>query len=461
MWSTGTTARRDRVNPTLMAMDRAERRKAAVDIFRAGVDSVMPERLMRQVVALDGNTLRINGQTYSLRDGQKVHVFGSGKAAAGMAASLVAVLGERTAGGVIVTGPGSGIELPPLTVVEGSHPVPDEGSVRGAELLLNGLAGLAGEDLFIYLLSGGSSALIEKPLPGVSLAEMQETTRLLLAGGVPIGQVNMVRKHLSMVKGGRLGLSTAAAGAVLVISDVIGDDLSVIGSGPLYLDRTTFGDCGALLDRHSLRERLPPAVAAVIAAGERGGIPETPKQENPAIRHYLIGTNRTALEGARARAAESGLDAYVLTTSLAGEAREAARVLTAVARNIRGTGEPFRPPCCLLFGGETTVTVRGAGRGGRNQELVLAVLAELKTDEATLVLSAGTDGIDGNSTAAGAWADSGLYREALRLGLPIDDFLDRNDSNGFFRRVGGLLETGPTGTNVMDITLFIIDKEEI
>lgn len=443
-----------------MAMDRATRRKAAVDIFRAGVGSVMPERLMRKVVFLEGNALQINGQAYSLRDDQKVHVFGSGKAAAGMAASLLGVLGERTAGGVIVTGRGAGIELPPLTVVEGSHPVPDEDSVRGAELLINGLAGLDSDDFFIYLLSGGSSALIEKPLAGVRLAEMQETTRLLLAGGVPINQVNMVRKHLSMVKGGRLGRSTAAAGAVLVISDVIDDDLSVIGSGPLYLDRSTFRDCGALLDRLSLRERLPPAVGAVIAAGERGEIPETPKQENPAIRHYLIGSNRTALEGARAKAGDFGLDAYILATSLAGEAREAARVLTAVARNISRAGEPFRPPCCLLFGGETTVTVRGAGRGGRNQELVLAALAELNTDEAIVVLSGGTDGIDGNSTAAGAWADNGLYREVGRLGLSIDEFLDRNDSNGFFRRVGGLLETGPTGTNVMDITLFIIDKEE-
>jgi glycerate 2-kinase len=443
-----------------MAMDRETRRKVAGRIFAAAVDCVMPERLMAEAVSLEGNALRINTTEYRLRRDQKVYVFGSGKAAAGMAKGLLAVLGERAAGGAIVAGRTTGVDLPPLTVVEGSHPVPDEHSIRGAELLIKGLAGLHHDDFFIYLLSGGSSALIEKPLAGVSLAEMQETTRLLLESGVSIRQVNTVRKHLSLVKGGRLGRCTDASGAVLVISDVIGDDLSVIGSGPLYFDRTTFQECGAVLDRHALRDRLPPAVRAVIAAGEQGDVPETPKQEHESISHYLVGTNRTALEGARSKARELGLDAHVCASELAGEAREVARVLGALARNISLTREPFRPPCCLLFGGETTVTVRGAGRGGRNQELVLAALAELDSDDAILVLSGGTDGVDGNSTAAGAFADSILFREAARLGLSIDEFLDNNDSNGFFRRVGGVLETGPTGTNVMDITLLIIDKEE-
>jgi glycerate 2-kinase len=451
--------RADRDSSTVMAMDRTKRRKAAVDIFRAGVDSVMPERLMRQVVALEGNALRINGQVYSLRDDQKVYVFGSGKAAEGMAKGLLGILGERIAGGVIVTGQATGLDLLPLTVVEGSHPVPDEHSIRGAELLIKGLAGLRQDDFFIYLLSGGSSALIEKPLAGVSLADMRETTKVLLESGEPIGQINTVRKHLSMVKGGRLGRFTVSSGAVLVISDVIGDDLSVIGSGPLYFDRTTFQECAAVLDRHGLRDRMPPSVRTVIAAGVRGQIPDTPKQEHEAIRHYLIGTNRTALEAARRKARELGLDAHVLTSFLAGEAREAARVLAAIARNIIWAGEPFQPPCCLLCGGETTVTVRGGGAGGRNQELVLAALAELRNDEAVLVLSGGTDGIDGNSTAAGACGDSRMLAEAARLGLSVDGFLADNDSNGFFRRVGGLLETGPTGTNVMDLTLFIIDKE--
>lgn len=444
-----------------MVMDTEAIRATAGKIFEAAVAAVMPERLVAAAVTMAGNRLRIGGTTYRLRPEQKVHVFGSGKGVAGMARGLLAILGNRAAGGVIVADRIPPEDLSPLRAAAGSHPVPDESSVRGAELLLTELSGLRRDDFFIYLLSGGSSALIEKPLAGITIAEMQETTRLLLECGVPISRINTVRKHLSMVKGGRLGRCTEAAGAVLVISDVIGDDLSVIGSGPLYRDPTTFQECSAILDRCSKRDRLPAAVGSVIAAGVQGKIPETPKEESPAIRHHLIGTNRTALEGARSRARQAGIDVHVLTSSLAGEAREAAKVLVAIARNIAFTGEPFRPPCCLLFGGETTVTVHGAGRGGRNQELVLAALGELHDDDPILVLSGGTDGIDGNSTAAGAFADGLLLRDARRLGLSIADFLDDNDANGFFRRAGGILETGPTGTNVMDITLLIIDKEEV
>lgn len=442
-------------------MERNARREVARKMFEAAVASVLPERLIARTVSMDGNILRIGNLDYPLRQDQKVHIFGSGKASIGMAGSLLSILRERAAGGVVVTSQRTGDNLSPLTMVQGSHPVPDENSVRGAELLIEGLSSLREDDLFIYLLSGGSSALIEKPLPPVSLAEMQETTRLLLANGVPIQQVNAVRKHLSMVKGGQLGQCTRAGGVVLVISDVIGDDLSVIGSGPLTSDPTTFSQCRDILERSSIWEQLPSTVRTVIAAGEQGDIPETLKQQQEKISHFLIGTNRIALEGARKWAREHGLPAHILTSSLAGEAREVAKVLLSLARNISLVHEPFSPPCCLLFGGETTVTVRGTGKGGRNQELVLAALAEMKLKENILVLSGGTDGVDGNSTAAGAFADSDLLGHAAGLGLSINRFLDDNNANEFFRGTGGLLETGPTGTNVMDIMLLIIDKEDV
>ncbi|MGW8161717.1 MAG: glycerate kinase type-2 family protein [Desulfobulbales bacterium] len=442
-------------------MESNKRRKTARRIFESGVASVMPDRLIAHAVSLEGNKLRIHDTIYPLRPDQKVHVFGSGKGSVGMARSLLSIIGERTAGGVIVTNHLTDDALSPLTMIEGSHPVPDDNSIRGAELLMQGLSDLDSDDLCLYLLSGGSSALIEKPLHNISLADMQETTRLLLTNGVPIQQVNAVRKHLSMVKGGRLGQCTRATCAVLVISDVIGDDLSVIGSGPLYHDPTTFQECRNILERNSIWDQLSPAVRAVIVAGEKGDIHETPKHQHESINHHLIGTNRIALEGACIKAKASGLNAHILTSSLSGEAREVAKVLMALAKNINLTHEPFKPPCCLLFGGETTVTVRGTGKGGRNQELVLAALAELDTDDNILVLSGGTDGIDGNSTAAGALADNGLLKEAVRKGLSINDFLDDNNANGFFSKVGGLLETGSTGTNVMDITLLIIDKEEV
>jgi len=438
-----------------------ERRKLARRIFDSAVESVLPENLIAGPVALLDTELHIREAVHILRPDQKIYVFGSGKASVGMARSLLSILKDRVAGGVIVTSRQPDEDLFPLQVVQGSHPVPDEKSIEAAKLLIHGLSELRGDDFFIYLLSGGSSALIEKPLYPITLGEMQETTRLLLHNGVPIQKVNAVRKHLSMVKGGRLGQCTRASGAVLVISDVINDDLSVIGSGPFYPDPTTFKHCRRILEHASIWDKIPANVHEIIAGGEKGDIHETPKQQNDVIRHYLLGTNRIALQHAHHTAEEYGLKSYILSSSLEGEAREVAKVLTSIARNIITYHEPFQPPVCLLFGGETTVTVRGNGRGGRNQELALAALAEIGEQDKILLLSGGTDGIDGNSSAAGAIADSGFFIEGSRQNLSISPFLADNNSSTYFKAVGGLLETGPTGTNVMDITLLMIDKEEL
>jgi hydroxypyruvate reductase/glycerate 2-kinase len=343
--------------------------------------------------------------------------------------------------------------------IQGSHPVPDARSIRAAELLIDGLSALEDDDFFIYLLSGGSSALVEKPVNSVSLAEMQEATKVLLKGSVPIQEMNVVRKHLSQAKGGRLGQNTRASGAVLVISDVIGDDLSVIGSGPFYPDPSTYQNCYEILQGAAVWNEVPAAVRTVIRSGAEGQLPETPGERKSSISHFLLGTNRIALEQARRTAEEAGLQCRILSASLDGEARQVGENLIALARDIATPVGPLRLPACLLFGGETTVTVRGPGRGGRNQELALAALAAIGRTPHILLLSGGTDGIDGNSSAAGAIADRGFFREAQRQGLEISRFLAANDSNTFFRKVGGLLETGPTGTNVMDITLLIIDKE--
>ena len=442
-------------------MDSNERRKIARRIFDNGVQAVLPDRLISESVAFRENELRILEKKYSLRPGQKVHVFGSGKASIGMAKALLSLLEDRVAGGVIVSTELSDDDLSPLVLIQGSHPVPDEKSIHGASLLIDALSDLKSSDFFIYLLSGGSSALIEKPVQTISLAEMQEVTRLLLHNSVPIQHINAVRKHLSMVKGGRLSQCTQASGVVLVISDVIGDDLSVIGSGPLYYDPSTYRQCREILEQVNIWDKASTGVRAVITSGIKGDIPETPKQQNKSISHYLLGTNRKALEQAYRTASDSGFNTYIMTASLAGEAREVAKVLAAIASNVSIHQEPFQPPACLLFGGETTVTLHGRGRGGRNQELALAALAEIGGQDNILLLSGGTDGIDGNSSAAGAFIDSDLAKEALRQELSIPSFLADNDSNSFFHAVGGLLETGPTGTNVMDITLLIIDKEEL
>jgi len=458
-WSTGITAWAGKAEFSAMTMKASERRKLACRIFESAVGSVLPEKLISGSVFLHDEELRILDARYHLRKDQKIHVFGSGKASVGMAKSLLALLQERVAGGVIVTSQLTGDDLSPLMVVRGSHPVPDEQSIEGAALLIEGLSALDREDFFIYLLSGGSSALIEKPVPTITLGEMQETTRLLLHTNVPIQNINAIRKHLSMVKGGRLGQCTRASGAVLVISDVIGDDLSVIGSGPLYHDTSSYQQCREILEQAAIWDKVPLGVRSVIISGLKGYIQETPKKQQESISHFLLGTNRIALEQARRTAEDAGLNSNILTTSQEGEAREVAKDLVSLARNISSHNEPFTPPVCLLFGGETTVTVRGGGRGGRNQELALAALAEIGEQDNILLLSGGTDGIDGNSSAAGAIADSGFFMEGSRQGLSVEHFLKENNSNAFFQAVGGLLETGPTGTNVMDITLLIIDKE--
>ena len=438
-----------------------ERRTLALRIFESAVESVLPDKLIKGSVVLKGDELHIHDAVYTLKQDQKVHVFGSGKASVGMAKSLLSVLKERIAGGTIVTSQLTNDDLSPLVAVQGSHPVPDQKSISGAELLIDGLSQLSSNDFFIYLLSGGSSALIEKPTHTITLEEMQETTRQLLHSNVPIQQINAIRKHLSMIKGGRLGQCTKASGAVLVISDVIDDDLSVIGSGPLYYDPTSFKQCREILENASIWDTIPASVRNVMVNGEKGDIPETPKTQMETISHYLLGTNRIALDQARRTAEESGLNSYILTSSLDGEAKEVAKNLSSLSRNVSSNNDPYRPPVCLLFGGETTVTVQGKGKGGRNQELALAALAEIGGQDNILLLSGGTDGIDGNSTAAGAIADSEFFEESSRQGLSIDRFLEDNNSNAFFDAVGGLLEIGPTGTNVMDITLLIIDKEDL
>ncbi len=438
-----------------------QRRTIARSIFASAVKSVQPDSLISTTVKLEENTLRISDTILTLRPDQKVHVFGSGKASLGMAKSILTILEEHVAGGVIVSSHLSGVNLSPLKTVLGSHPVPDEKSITGAELLIDGLSRLDSDDFFIYLLSGGSSALIEKPVNPITLSEMQETTKLLLHTNVPIQKINAVRKHLSMVKGGRLAQCTRAAGVVLVISDVIGDDLSVIGSGPLYHDPTSYQQCREILEQAAIWDKVSSRVRSVISSGIKGEIAETPKKQNDSISHYLLGTNRIALDHARQAAEEAGFNTYILSSSLAGEARMVAKDLVSLARNVSSNEEPYKPPACLLFGGETTVTVRGDGKGGRNQELALAALAEIGEQDNILLLSGGTDGIDGNSSAAGAIADSGFFLEGSRQGLTIARFLEENNSNAFFQAVDGLLETGPTGTNVMDITLLIIDKEDV
>ncbi|MBU2053550.1 MAG: glycerate kinase [Proteobacteria bacterium] len=429
-------------------------REKMMSVFMDALGSALPGNLVRDVLKYEGGVLAIEGKNYRLDEYRGVHVFGSGKASVETARAVKAVLGGRATDGLVVSNYGAALEG--IEVFESSHPVLTEKSIRAAEILLQRMSALSADDLYIYVLSGGSSALIEKPAPPITLAEMQGLTKGLLANGVPIEELNIVRKHLSLVKGGRLGRISRARGIVLVVSDVIGDDLEAIGSAPLYFDRSSFADTHAILKKYGLWEQAPESVRTVVKKGLAGEMEETPKDPSPLIDHFLIGSNLKILRKGKERAEALGIPTRIMSSRLRGEAREVARAIMAMGEEIATTGQPFAAPVCLLFGGETTVTLKGDGMGGRNQEMVLAALNEFRDNPRFIFLSAGTDGIDGHSDAAGAVVDHTSYEKAKKAGLRLDDYLARNDSYRFFRETGDLIMTGPTGTNVMDMTALLI-----
>ena len=423
-------------------------------VFTEALSSVLPGNLVRDALKCEAGVLTIEGKSYRLGDYRGVHIYGSGKAAIETAHAVRRVLEGNVADCLVVCNYDANVEG--VCVFESSHPVLTEKSIRAAEILMEKFSTLSPDDFFIFVLSGGSSALLEKPAPPITLAEMQTLVKGLLANGVPIEDLNVVRKHLSLVKGGRLGRLSRARGIVLVVSDVIGDDLEAIGSAPLFFDRSSYADTQAIMKKYALWDTAPESIRQIVQKGLAGEIEETPKAPSPLIDHFLIGSNLKILGKTKDTLEDLGIPARIMSSRLRGEAREVAKAILAMGEEIASSGQPFSAPVCLLFGGETTVTLKGSGRGGRNQEMALAALGEFKGDPRFVFLSAGTDGIDGHSDAAGAAVDHRSWEKAQALGLRIDDYLARNDSYHFFQRTGDLIMTGPTGTNVMDITALLI-----
>ncbi len=440
--------------------DRRRLRRAASSILRAGLEAADPAKLIRRHLHLEEEALTVAGVRFRFGPRRRLAVVSVGKAATAMARAAEETLGDRISTALAVdSSAGPGLTRTRLLVAR--HPVPDERGLAAAEELETLALGLGQDDLLLLLVSGGASALLPAPVPGVSLADKATTTSLLLRAGASIGELNTVRKHLSRLKGGGLARSAAPARLVaLVLSDVVGDDVSTIASGPTVGDPTTYGEALEVLRMRGVWEATPIAVRRHLEAGDRGEIAETPKPGAPIFRRVstrVIGSNRWTVEAAAQEARRLGLRSVVLTTRLEGEAREAARVLVAVLRECAETGTPENPPVCLLAGGETTVTVRGGGRGGRNQELVLAGVEPLSRFPTHAVFSSlATDGVDGASDAAGAIADQQSLLRSQALGLPAPDaFLAENDSTAFFGPLGDLIVTGPTGTNVVDLTVLL------
>jgi hydroxypyruvate reductase len=436
-------------------------RKHALAIFRAALKAADPVEAVLRHLRRDGETLIAGNRRYPLRSFEKVWVIGAGKASAAMAQAVERVLGKRIDGGVICVKYGHGAPLKRVKVHEAGHPIPDEAGIEGARQILEVADAAGPKDLVIGVISGGASALTPSPAGNISLQEKQRTTKLLLESGASIHEVNTIRKHISSFKGGQLAAAAAPATLItLMLSDVIGDSLDVIGSGPTVPDASHFGDARAILARYGILDKVPASVSERIGEGFGGLIDETPKPGDPVFRktqNLIVGSNRLAVDAAAKKARELGYRTLVLSTFIEGETRDVARMHAAILKEIRANARPLKPPCCVVSGGETTVTIRGSGLGGRSQEFVLAAAIDLAGMPGAAVLCGGTDGTDGPTDAAGAIADGDTLRRAQEKQLNARDYLARNDSYHFFDPLGDLIKTGPTRTNVMDVRLLLCE----
>lgn len=433
---------------------------AAVSIFTAGIRAVAPEACIRRHVTLAGSMLRTGEIRLDLEEIPRIYLVGFGKASAAMAAEAETLLGDRIHDGLIITKYGHGVPLRHCRVMEAGHPVPDAAGTDAVSALLDLLSQAGPQDLVLCMISGGASALTPAPAPGISLADKQETTRQLLGCGATIHEVNTIRKHLSRIKGGQLCRKAGGARIIsLILSDVIGDDLDIIGSGITAPDRSSFGDCKEILDRYGIREKIPGAALERIMDGIAGRVPETPHPGDKVfsrVDNIVIGSLSDALAAAKKEAERQRFTPIILSSRIQGEACDVAKVLCAIAGEAARSGTPVAPPACLLSGGETTVTLKGSGKGGRNMELALAGAIELAGGPEILMLSAGTDGTDGPTDAAGAFAGTATVSRAAAQGISARDFLADNDSYHFFHRLGDLMVTGPTRTNVMDLQILLV-----
>jgi hydroxypyruvate reductase len=450
-----------------------ELRARALPVLAAAIQAVDPYTAVRRALSRTGELLQLGDHSYDLARIDRVLVVGAGKAGAPMARAVEDVLGERLTAGQLNVKRGHVEPTRLVQLHEAGHPIPDNDGLEGTARIVALVESAGARDLVLCLISGGGSALLQLPAEGISLADTQQVTDLLLRAGATINELNAVRKHLSRVTGGQLArLARPARVASLLLSDVVGNPPDVIASGPTAPDHSTFADAVAILERFDLwpevgasgagatslvgerHSSLPISVVARLEAGRRGQLPETPKADDPlfqSVQNVVVASNELAALAALAEAERRGFRALLLSTFVEGEAREVGRVVAGLAREVAAAGRPLPRPCCLVLGGETTVTVHGQGLGGRNQELALSAAPKLDGVQDVLVVGLATDGNDGPTDAAGAVADGTTMARARALALDPYDYLARNDSYHFFEPLGDLLLTGPTNTNVNDL----------
>ncbi len=433
-------------------------RENALKIFLAGVNSVKPGPLIRKWIRLHKDAVSIGKEIFPLSSFQSIYVLGAGKASAYMAEEVESIMGENITEGHILTKYDHTRPLKKISITEAGHPIPDEQGMEGTRALFS-LAGKAKEkDLVLFLLSGGASSLMADPTPTINLNDLAQFNQLMLHKGLRIEEINTLRKHLSTLKGGQMTRAISPATSVsFILSDVVGDPLEVIGSGPTTPDNTTFQDALRLLDQYALRTYTPTSVIQYLEEGAAGLHPETLKTGENSIRetrNILIGNNQIALESACKKAKEMGYNATLMTSTLTGEVQQVASYLSKFAREKQLEGVKKH---AYLFGGETTLSVTGKGKGGRNQHLALLAAQSWSDLEGATLLCAGTDGTDGPTEAAGAVVDNKTLLHSREKSLNLEQHLLHFNAYPFFKKEGGLIITGPTGTNVMDIIILLIE----
>ena len=443
-------------NDTLKKM-----RRDALEIFNSSLQFVDPITAVKHHLKIDGEKLIIQDRSFPLSSFENIYLIGFGKAAAAMARGVEEVLGNKLRAGIVNVKYGHLERVSPkIRINEAGHPVPDEAGIYGTKKIVELVSNCTEMDLVFCVISGGGSALFPSPQEGITLEQKQVTTELLLRCGADIKEINAIRKHISKVKGGQLAkIVQPATLIVLILSDVVGDPLDVIASGPTAPDETTFDDCMAILEKYDLMGKICEDVIDHLKAGVQKRIPDTPKADDPAFEkttNVIVGSNSKAISAAKERAEKLGYNTLILSSFVEGETKDVARVHAAIAKEVLKTGNPIPKPACIISGGETTVTIKGKGLGGRNQEFVLAAAIDIQGLENVVVMSAGTDGTDGPTDAAGAIADGLTIQRAIHLQMKALDYLQNNDSYHFFEKLGDLIKTGPTNTNVMDLRLILI-----
>jgi hydroxypyruvate reductase len=440
-------------------------RSDAETIFKASIEAVDPYKALKRFVRVENNILSLGQEASSsmkldLSKYDRIMIAGGGKATAPMAKALEDILGKKIREGLINVKYGFTQDLDIIKIIEAGHPLPDQNGIKGTHEIIELLKGAGETDLILSLISGGGSALLTQPAGDISLLEKQELTRQLLECGASIDEINTVRKHISSSKGGQMARAAFPATIInLMLSDVVGDNMDVIASGPFVPDTSTFRDVQYILRKYELTD-IPETVQNHIKAGLAGKIPETPKQGDKIFNkvfNFIIGSNMLALIAAETRAKDFGYNTIILSSLVEGETKEVARVHTAIGKEIIKTGKPVSPPACIISGGETTVTIGGKGLGGRNQEFCLSAALDIKdSPHRIVIMSAGTDGNDGPTEAAGAIVDPITIKRGEERGMDAGVFLKDNDSYHYFKKTGELLITGPTNTNVMDIRLILV-----